>query len=196
MHAMCSRLLLPAFGTCYTRTSCFLCRNIEEKKKGTNFFLVSCQFVENETCKLTNQTVASGGLSPATDQIKIWSRNLGGYMLVQESFLTFPWQKKNSAVSTEMSLSRSTFWVLEASYDAWGSVWHLCPLWVWSGTFCVCNKTCTLQLYLQPELYNYYITKENSPSSQCKHQDLRSLALVMQMSAWLWVCQKQEEWSL
>lgn len=36
---------------------------------------------------------------------------------------------------------------------------------------------------LQPELYNYYITKENSPSSQCKHQDLRSLALVMQMSA-------------
>lgn len=49
-----------------------------KKKKGTNFFLVSCQFLENEACKLTNQTFASGGLSPATDRIKIQSRNLEG----------------------------------------------------------------------------------------------------------------------
>lgn len=49
-----------------------------KKRKAQTFFLVSCQFIENETCNLKNQTFANGGLSPATDQIKIRSRNLEG----------------------------------------------------------------------------------------------------------------------
>lgn len=52
-------VLLSTFGTCYARSSCLVYRNIEEKKKVTNFFLLSTQFVENEARKLTNQTVAS-----------------------------------------------------------------------------------------------------------------------------------------
>lgn len=117
MHAMCSRLLLPAFGTCYTRTSCFLCRNIEEKKKGTNFFLVSCQFVENETCKLTNQTVASGGLSPATDQIKIWSRNLGGIHVSPGKFSDF------SLAEEKLCCEHWNVSIKEYFLSAWSIIW-------------------------------------------------------------------------
>lgn len=78
MHAMCSRLLLPTFGTRYTWTSCSVQEHRGKKEGHKVFFLVSCHFVGNEACKLTNQTFASGGLSTTTDQIKIRSRNLEG----------------------------------------------------------------------------------------------------------------------
>lgn len=55
-----------------------------------------------------------------------------------------------------------------------GLEWHI---------LCVQQDLNTATL-LQTELYNYYITKENSPSTSVNIKvSVRSLALVMQMSA-------------
>lgn len=163
-------LLLSTFGTCYSRSFCLVCNNIEGKRKSQTIFKLVCR-------KWSLWTHKSNGCKLRIDSChgpnQNSEQNLWGRMLARERFPTFAWQKKTSEWVL-WALQRLCGRLLSAS--AWRIVWcHVATCD--TSALCWSKRSKHLPLCAQ-RLCNYFIhiyihiRRKKSPSGQCRHEDL------------------------
>lgn len=187
-------LLLSTFGTCYSRSFCLVCNNIEGKRKSQTIFKLVCR-------KWSLWTHKSNGCKLRIDSChgpnQNSEQNLWGRMLARERFPTFAWQKKTSECCEHCNVSVADFFlqVLEESYDAmWQRVTPLPSVGPNAqNTYPSVPRDSATILYI----FIYIYVGKNLPRASVDMRIwIRSLVPVMQTSIWLQVYQKQEEQSL